>query len=196
MNPPLGHAGIILAAGASSRMGQPKALLEDAQGRPLATVQADLLIEAGCEPTLIVLGAMADRIVPRLDGYMHTTHSAWAKGRITSLQAGLKACPERDGYVVLPVDAVGISHETVRTLLRTATDGVHQAIRPYYDDQPGHLLWISKATADLLLDVDGDDDPSLREVLADRVTRLDLNDPALLSNINTPAQWEQIKNPS
>jgi hypothetical protein len=99
------HAGLILAAGASSRMGQPKALLEDASGRPLAAVQADLLRDAGCEPAMIVLGAMADRITPRLTGYAFTIHTGWAQGRITSLQAGLRACPVRAGYAVLPVDA-------------------------------------------------------------------------------------------
>jgi hypothetical protein len=40
--------------------------------------------------------------------------------------------------------------------------------------------------------LDGDEDTSLRDVLADRVTRLDIDDPALLANINTPAQWKMM----
>ena len=55
-------AGIVLAAGASQRMGRPKALLPVAAGVPLAARQADVLRAGGCEPVAVVLGAEIARI--------------------------------------------------------------------------------------------------------------------------------------
>ena len=60
-SPPPLFLGLVLAAGASSRMGRPKALLPTMDGRPLAVWQADRLRAAGCAEVLIVIGSHGRR---------------------------------------------------------------------------------------------------------------------------------------
>ncbi|HRU94603.1 MAG TPA: NTP transferase domain-containing protein, partial [Anaerolineae bacterium] len=60
-------AAVLLAAGGSSRFGQPKQLLEW-DGRPLIAHLADVAWAAGLSPILVVLGAGAERIAPALAG--------------------------------------------------------------------------------------------------------------------------------
>ena len=54
------NVGLVLAAGAGSRMGQPKALVRAADGTPWLEQSISLLQSAGCDPVVVVLGAEAD----------------------------------------------------------------------------------------------------------------------------------------
>src|SRR5689334_6760849 len=56
---------ILLAAGASSRMGSPKQLLR-IKGISLIRRAAEQATDSGCQPVVVVLGANADRIAPEL----------------------------------------------------------------------------------------------------------------------------------
>jgi CTP:molybdopterin cytidylyltransferase MocA len=53
-------AGLVLAAGAGSRYGMPKALARDAEGLPWLVREIRTLAEAGCTPVIVVLGARGD----------------------------------------------------------------------------------------------------------------------------------------
>ena len=77
---------IILAAGASSRMGTHKALLE-LDGEALVVRAVRVAREAGCAP-LVVLGAEAARIVPLLRGCEHVVNHAWEEGMGGSIACG------------------------------------------------------------------------------------------------------------
>src|SRR3954467_3092348 len=79
----------ILAAGASTRMGAPKQLLElDGQPLLLRTVEAALASSAW--PVVVVLGANAEKIRPTLARLpvLLTENPAWAEGMAASIRAG------------------------------------------------------------------------------------------------------------
>jgi CTP:molybdopterin cytidylyltransferase MocA len=79
-------AGILLAAGEGSRLGQPKALVE-LGGQTLAERGVALLRQGGADPLLIVTGA-----VPLSMAAVHTVHNPdWRSGMGSSLAAGLRA---------------------------------------------------------------------------------------------------------
>ena len=187
------HAGIVLAAGASSRMGQPKALLPTPGGTPLALHQARLLEAAGCSPVIIVLGCDSDRIRPHLPGFAIAYNKDWETGRVSSVQAGLRAA-SADGYLILPVDTVGVRLETLQALRSAANTTRSRAIRPTFDGREGKVMWVSAALAADLLRLDPASETSrLDHVFRGQSEQLPCPDPALLNNINTPADWEKAR---
>lgn len=184
--------GLVLAAGASSRMGQPKALLELPDGTPLAIHQCNLLRRAGCVNAVVVLGSDAERIAAQLSGQDVIINRNWEHGRFSSLQAGLRQAPPSEGYLILPVDTVGVAVETLAALIATASNGPFHAVRPVYDGQNGRVLWISRAVAQGLL-VQPPHDLRIDEFLRSEARPLAVTDSAILHNINTPAEWEAVR---
>ena len=89
-------AGVILAAGASSRMGQPKALLEY-KGETFLHRLAGMLDEV-CGRVVVVLGYDAERVRAAVPAGAETTvNPAPERGMLSSLQCGLRAVAARGG---------------------------------------------------------------------------------------------------
>jgi CTP:molybdopterin cytidylyltransferase MocA len=192
----LRHAGIVLAAGASSRMGSPKALLPLPDGHPLAVEQADLLREAGCSPVHIVLGSVYEQIAPVLKDFKLVRNTQWQTGRMSSVAAGLQALEAFDGCLILPVDTVGVRPQTLELILRTADAEHPAAVRPYYEGKAGNVLWLSQALADDIHLIDSEQDkwPARMDEAVDPLAhRVDVDDPAILHNVNTREEWEEAR---
>jgi molybdenum cofactor cytidylyltransferase len=99
-------AGILLAAGAGTRMGRNKMLLQ-LQGESVLRRAARRALEAGLDPVIAVLGHEADRAGAELEGLACRTvvNPAWARGISTSLSAGVEALPpEVEAAVALLAD--------------------------------------------------------------------------------------------
>ena len=184
-------AGLVLAAGASSRMGYPKALLPLPNGTPLAMHQMRLLRAAGCARVAVVLGSTADAIARKITDGEVVRNPDWERGRLTSVQAGLRALPGHRGYLILSVDTVGIQVETLARLLRPSPTPA-TALRPVHRGEPGRVLWIPAAFAAELLALPGPD-VRLDHWLGDRATLVPVDDPAVLNNVNTPDDWAAVR---
>ena len=103
-NPLLSGAGaasalMILAAGASTRLGRPKQLLPF-RGLSLLRHAAETALASVCRPVVVVLGALAERLNQELSGLPVTVaiNLQWNEGLSASIRAGLTAlAPERTG---------------------------------------------------------------------------------------------------
>ena len=86
-------AAVLLAAGGSTRLGEPKALLTDADGVPRVVRVARDLAAAGCAPVLVVVGARSEAVQAALAGEAVTVvaHPGWAAGMGSSIAAGVAA---------------------------------------------------------------------------------------------------------
>ncbi|MGH9593849.1 MAG: nucleotidyltransferase family protein, partial [Bryobacteraceae bacterium] len=98
-------AGIILAAGASSRMGTPKALL-DYRGETFVG-RLMRVLGAVCDPVMVVLGYHAAEIGARVPANVRVVLNPDPdRGQLSSLQTALAALPvEADGFAFVPVDS-------------------------------------------------------------------------------------------
>jgi nicotine blue oxidoreductase len=127
-------AGLLLAAGAGRRMGGPKALVE-LDGEPLVRRGIRLLVDSGCAPVVVVVGASADRVRGLCDGAQVVEAADWATGMGASLRAGLTALagaePVPDACVVALVDQPRVTVEAVRRLRAAHTDGAAVAVASY-----------------------------------------------------------------
>jgi CTP:molybdopterin cytidylyltransferase MocA len=183
--------GIVLAAGASQRMGTPKALLTGADGVPLAVRQAALLCAGGCDAAAVVLGARAAEVRRELPDTLATVENPrWAQGRATSLQAGLGAFPAAAGFLFLPVDAVGVKEATIRAVLAAAEQAPQVVWRPVHRGAKGHLLWIPREAGRELMRLAAS--ARVDEWARPRARMLEVDDPAILRNINTPEEWTAL----
>jgi len=187
------HAGIVLAAGASTRMGQPKALLPLPNGTPLAQYQASLLQRAGCHEVVIVLGSAFNTIRAQLHGFALAENRDWSCGRFSSVQEGLRAFCACDGYLILPVDTVGVAAATLKRVCTFADAEQPDAVRPVFDNKEGQVAWLSARLAREVLATKAGPDVRLDEMLEPRALRLPVDDEAILNNVNAMRDWERLK---
>ncbi len=88
---------IILAAGASTRMGTPKQLLAY-RGCTLIRHMAEVAIASVCQPVAVVLGAYAERITPEVSQLpvQIVENQQWAEGMSSSIRVGIEALLTRN----------------------------------------------------------------------------------------------------
>ena len=136
------HVGaVVLAAGASTRLGYPKQLVAH-EGIPLVRRAAEAARDAGTRPVVVVLGAGADAIAPTLDalsGVQVHVHADWADGLASSLGAGLRALDETagddpcDGVLVTLGDQPLVDAEALCRLLAAFAAGARIVAARYAD---------------------------------------------------------------
>jgi len=111
--------GVVLAAGAGTRLGLgPKALLPF-RGRPLVEAVAGTLLDGGCREVVVVLGAGASEVqaASSLDGFRVVTNPDWQSGMGSSFLLGDGAADPADHLLIALVDQPGLPPETVARLL-------------------------------------------------------------------------------
>lgn len=185
-------AAIILAAGASTRMGAPKALARYAGQtflEGLIAVYAPL-----CQPIIVVLGYEAERIQAgcRIEPARAVLNPHPERGQFSSLQCGLRALPPDCAAAFFqPVDAPGIGAETLAAL-RAATSA--QAAIPIYQGRRGHPVLIGRKVMEGMLAAPFDASAKALLALYESETAwVPVADPAVLRDIDDPAALEAME---
>ncbi len=121
-------AALVLAAGASTRLGHPKQLVELA-GEPLLRRAVRTATEAGLAPVVVVLGASAARIVEVCDlkDAWVVVNSGWSEGMASSIRCGMELVGTFggvDGVVVMTCDMPGVSCSHLKALAESGQEAV------------------------------------------------------------------------
>lgn len=146
------RAAIILAAGASRRFGAANKLLVRHRGRPLLHHALKAALEAPVGRVLVVTGYDQRRVEAVVRnfgsgriGLIHALNHR--EGRRASLRTGLSALPNGvDEAFVLLGDLPLVPRGIFARLLRAASPGT-SAVRPFYQDVPGHPVLIRDIAA-------------------------------------------------
>jgi molybdenum cofactor cytidylyltransferase len=184
---------IILAAGASTRMGRPKALL-DFDGK----CSLELVLEAvrGLGTPVVVLGAARDEIRKRvnLDSAIVAIHEGWQRGRTSSLKAGLSLLPSgASSFLLFPVDMplvrAGEVGRPVEVFLR-CEDASKAVFISAHGGRHGHPVLCRREIAHEFLAL-ADDAPARAVTKADprRIQYVEFDRPHVLMDADTPDEY-------
>ena len=192
-------AAVILSAGASSRMGRPKALLPYREGTFL-----EHLIEATRHPqigaTRIVLGAGAEviRALAKLDPSFVVLNPKWEQGQLSSIWAGLRSLEgiDIDGIVLCPIDHPLVSARLVGELVDRFYEDKKAIVLPTYNGRRGHPAIFSNALFGELLAAPGD--KGARAVVwahATDILEVPTDEEGVILNINDPDMLKRAIGP-
>ena len=114
-------AAVVLAAGSSTRLGEPKQLVR-LQSETLLERAVRVAREAGCSPIVVVLGAAAPLILAacELGDAFIVVNEDWAEGLGSSIRAGVAALRDVEGCVVMTCDMPAVTSVHLRSLLESA----------------------------------------------------------------------------
>jgi CTP:molybdopterin cytidylyltransferase MocA len=182
-------AGILLAAGQGSRLGQPKALI-DVGGRPLAARGVALLRDGGAAPVIVVTGATA----VDLPGVLTVHNPRWRTGMGSSLTAGLATVPDGcSAAVVALVDQPLVGTQSVRRLLAAYQAGASVAVAAYAGRPRNPVLLAREHWPEVIALAAGDS--GAREFLRahpDLVTLVECGDTGRPDDIDTAGDLDRI----
>jgi molybdenum cofactor cytidylyltransferase len=209
LNSPLPFGAVILAAGSSSRLGQPKQLLLY-ENRPLVTRAAEAALAAGASPVIVVLGAHAEKIRTALAGLpiLIVENPAWSEGMASSLRSGLaaleSASPDNPatsgpvpGAVLLALcDQPHFSASSIERLTSalTSTPGATIAATQHSSAGGGVPAIFARTHFPALHALRGPEG-ARRIIAANTATTALVDLPELAFDIDIPADWQRLNSP-
>jgi len=142
----------ILAAGASTRLGNPKQLVR-LGGETLLDRSVRIAREAACEPVVVVLGASEDQIRAQctLEDALIVSNPDWAEGMGTTLSRGVQVFEDVQGVLVMTCDMPAVTVTHVQTLVAS-----QQLTASSYGGRKGVPAYFPKNQFPQLLKLKGD----------------------------------------
>jgi len=193
-------SGIVLAAGASTRMGQAKASLPLGQmGETVLSRVVRTLIDGGVPDIVVVAGAHIDAVraaMPRQETRARVIENmGWQRGQLSSLVTGLDAIdtPLIEAALVMLVDVPLVHASTVAAVIEAWRRTRAPIVRPAEGERHGHPVIFDRSVfADLR---SADLNTGAKAVFAlhrDRIVNVEVNDSGAFEDIDTPEDYERI----
>jgi molybdenum cofactor cytidylyltransferase len=186
-------AAIILAAGQSKRMGQPKMLLPWGKLTVIEQIITTFL-NAGLEDILIVTGGAQVEVEKAIDRYpVRRVHNPdYASGEmLSSLQCGIRAMSERAQAALIGLgDQPQVQEASVRAICETFRTSGSELIVPSFHMRRGHPWLASRILWQEILSLKPHE--TLRAFLnkrADSIQYVNLDTPTILADLDTPEDY-------
>src|SRR5688500_7995743 len=188
--------GIVLAAGASSRMGQAKAALPVGQTRETLIARVvRTLLRGGVPDITVVAGAHIDAVRMAMPSHEPRArvieHVGWQQGQLSSLQAGLAAIdgPLLEAALVTLVDVPLVQPSTVGAVIAEWRRTQAPIARPANGERHGHPVIFDRSVfADLRA---ADLNAGAKSVFAKhRIVNVEVKDPGAFIDLDTPGDYD------
>ena len=193
--------GVVLAAGASSRMGVPKAALPFGQmGETIASRVVRTLFEAGVPEVVVVGGAHIDALRGALSAAATRArlveHADWEQGQLSSLLAGLAAIddPLLEAALVTLVDVPLVHASTVSTVIAAWRRTRAPIVRPAQEERHGHPVIFDRSVFPDLraADLNAGAKPVFARY-ATKIVNVEVSDPGAFIDLDTPEDYRRFK---
>jgi len=213
-------AGIILAAGESTRFGQPKQLL-DWKGQPFVHAVAKTALEAGLSPVVVVTGANAKQVELSVRDLNVTIvgNEEWKSGQGSSIKVGILSLPpiplpasttlalhssspdalsgarmgegKVGGAIFLLADQPQVTTSIIRALVEKHAEGLYPIVAPMVMNQRANPVLFDQVTFPDLTNLEGD--VGGRAIFhKHRVEYLPWHDERLLLDVDTPEMYQRL----
>lgn len=191
-------AGIILAAGASTRYGAPKQLL-DWKGEPFVRVITRRALEAGLYPVLVIVGAQVENIRDAVKdlNVRVIQNNEWASGQASSIKTGIFSLHTASdmrpgGAIFLLSDQPQVTTSVLHALVASHAEGLHPVIAPMVSDRRANPVLFDRSTFSDLLTLEGD--VGGRAIFhKHRVEYIPWHDDRLLLDVDTPEHYQRLR---
>jgi molybdenum cofactor cytidylyltransferase len=189
---------IVLAAGKSTRMGRPKALLAIGARETFLTRLVSTFREAGIEDVVVVVGHQAAAVIDSFDANpapaRFVVNHDYENGQLSSLLAGLRVV-DRPGVVaalVTLVDAPLVRASTVRAVADRYRQTHASVVRPVHGGRHGHPVLIDRSLFDALRGADPvhGAKPIIR-AHASPAGDVEVDDEGAIMDIDTPDEYQR-----
>jgi molybdenum cofactor cytidylyltransferase len=191
-------AAVVLAAGMSSRMGQPKVLLPWAGGKTILEHIITQLVLARLSHITVVTGNQADEVKRlALQAGVKVTHNKhYATGEmLSSLKAGLRAMPPHISAVLVALgDQPTIQPRIIGQVMTAYAEGKGEIVAPSYQMRRGHPILIDRRYWQEILDLPEDGAP--RDVIErhkDRIAYVNVDTDSVLRDLDTPDDYQAAR---
>ncbi len=187
--------GIILAAGASARMGRTKQLLPF-RGQTILECVVDNALASTLRQVIVVLGHEFDVLAPLLKDrdvtVIHNPH--YAKGQSSSTKIGLQALTEDvDAALFLLGDQPLVSPEIINQVLAAYEASSNPIVQPVFNEKRGNPVLFSRETFPRFATLKEDCGARpLFDVYAERILKVPVSNPAIHFDIDTEEDYRQL----
>ncbi|NKB71858.1 MAG: NTP transferase domain-containing protein [Candidatus Latescibacteria bacterium] len=189
-------AGIVLAAGRSSRMEGANKLLLPWGDKRIVQVVVEVVLAGEMDEVVVVTGHQRDEVEELVREYPVRTvlNVDYAEGLSTSVRAGVVAAAEAQGYMFALGDMPQVQGGTVRRVvaaLRTGGEGA--IVVPTVERRRGNPVGVGVAYRDELLALEGD--RGARPVVQrhkDNVMEVPVEDEGIFADVDTREAYRRI----
>jgi molybdenum cofactor cytidylyltransferase len=194
-------AALILAAGESTRMGSPKALLRDGDGRSFVARLVRTFSSAGLDDIIVVTGSQDEAIRAAIAADQPPLQPRFARnpnparGQLSSLWTGMDAAvtPATSALLMTLVDVPMLSSATVRAVVEAWLRSRAPIVRPAVGTRFGHPVLFDRVVFDELRQAPLD--RGARAVVharGDAVLNIPVDDPGCIIDIDTPGDYRAL----
>lgn len=185
---------ILTAAGKSERMGTLKPLLPW-DGANLLEYQISCLVDSGVSEVIVVLGYKADVLTPYVNGanVRYVVNPLYLSGKTTSIKAAiLQINPKTEAIMLIAIDQPR-TRNIISALINAHFKNNALITSPRFQHQGGHPLIFSSSLKKELASI-CEDNKGVRGIIQnhrDKITWVDINDPIIRLDLNTPEAYEE-----